>query len=64
MSFAKTQGLDGAKVGACIDKPWGRGRGKRRFTSGQELGVQQTPTSFINGRMVGGALKAADLDAM
>lgn len=64
VSFAKTQGLDGAAVGACIDNHGGAAEVKEGLQAGQELGVQQTPTSFINGRMVGGALKPGDLDAI
>jgi predicted DsbA family dithiol-disulfide isomerase len=61
MEFAKTIGVDPAKVGACIDGHAGAGPVKAGLQAGQELSVQQTPTSFVNGRMVSGALKAEDL---
>ena len=64
VAFGKTQGLDEAKLGACIDSHSGAAEVKEGLQAGQELGVQQTPTSFINGRMISGALKTNDLDAI
>lgn len=63
-AFAKAQGMDEAKVGACVESHAGAAQVKEGMQAGQALGVQQTPTSFVNGRMVSGALKAADLDAV
>ena len=64
MEFAKTQKVDGAKVGACMDSHAAAPKVKEGLEAGQILGVQQTPTSFINGRLVSGALEPANLDAI
>lgn len=64
LAFSKTQGLDEAKVGACIDNHSGAAQVNAGLQAGQELGIQQTPTFFINGRMVSGALKPNDLMAV
>ncbi len=62
--FAKTQGLDSAKVSACISSHSTASKVKAALKAGQELEVQQTPTSFVNGRLVSGALEPANLDAI
>ena len=62
--FAKTQGVDGVKFSACLSSHSAAPKVKAAIQAGQELEVQQTPTSFINGRLVSGALEPANLDAI
>ena len=56
MAFAKSQGLDDAKAGACLDAHAKAGEVRAAMKAGEALGIQQTPTFFLNGRMMGGAL--------
>ncbi len=62
--FAKTQELDETKVRACIASHSMAPKVKAALKAGQELEVQQTPTCFINGRLVSGALEPDNLDAI
>ncbi len=55
-AFAKSQGLDDAKAGACLDAHAKAGVVRAGMKAGEALGIQQTPTFFLNGRMMGGAL--------
>lgn len=64
VEFAKTIGVDPVKVGACTDQHATAGLVNTGLQAGQELSVQQTPTSFVNGRLVSGALKADDLSSI
>lgn len=63
VEFAKTQGgLDAAQVGACLDSHAKAGEVRESLKAGEALGIQQTPTSFLNGRMLSGALPWKNLD--
>lgn len=62
--FAKTQGVDEMKFNACMSTHSTAPKVKAALQAGQELEVQQTPTCFINGRLVSGALESANLDAI
>jgi protein-disulfide isomerase len=64
LEFAKTQSLDAAKVSACLDSHATAEEVKKGLKAGTGLGIQQTPTFFINGRMVSGALPWNNLDAI
>lgn len=64
LEFVKTQKLDESKVGACIDSHATANEVKESLKAGTGLGIQQTPTFFINGRMVSGAVPPNNLDAI
>jgi protein-disulfide isomerase len=62
MAFAKSQGLDDAKVGPCMDSHAKAGAVRANMKVGEALGIQQTPTFFLNGRQIGGALPWQSLE--
>src|SRR3954452_11753120 len=64
LDFAKTQKLDAAKVSACLDSHATANEVIENLKAGTGLGIQQTPTFFINGRMVSGAVPWNNLDAI
>lgn len=64
LEFAKTQKLDESKISACIDTHATAAEVHNSLKAGAGLGIQQTPTFFINGRMVPGALAWNNLDAI
>ena len=61
-AFAATQGLDASQVGACMDNHAKADEVRASMKAGEGLGIQQTPTFFLNGRSVGGALPWKSLD--
>ena len=64
LEFAKTQKLDESKVAACIDSHATANEVRESLKAGTGLGIQQTPTFFVNGRMVSGAVPWNNLDAI
>ncbi len=62
--FAKDAGVDGAKAKECYDK----GEFKEKIASdqayGNKVGVRSTPTFFVNGQMVAGALPIEQFSEM
>jgi protein-disulfide isomerase len=58
----KDQNLDAAKLQACMDTHADAAAVEANLAAGAQLQVRQTPTFFINGRMVPGALKWPSLD--
>jgi protein-disulfide isomerase len=50
--LATANGLDAAKIAACAASPETDARIKKSLELGESLNVNQTPTIFINGRMV------------
>jgi protein-disulfide isomerase len=53
--YAAAVGMDAAKFNACLDSAKFEARVQASMAEGGKLGVQSTPTVFINGRMVSGA---------
>ncbi len=53
--FGQRVGLDRLKLAACIDSKATLPRIEATLHEGEELGVNSTPTFFINGRMIVGA---------
>lgn len=53
-ALADQAGAKSAEVAACSDKPETVGRVERSVELGKSLGINSTPTLFINGREVGG----------
>ncbi|MDQ2773809.1 MAG: thioredoxin domain-containing protein [Acidobacteriota bacterium] len=64
LGYGKDRGLDAAKIAACID---GHATAKEVRDSQEKadlLQVQQTPTLFVNGRMLNGAVPWSTVDAV
>ena len=57
IEYAKRLGLDETRFATCLDSPAPRARVQNDVTEGAALGVDSTPTVFINGRLVKGALE-------
>jgi protein-disulfide isomerase/uncharacterized membrane protein len=58
IEYAAKLGLDTARFTACLDSPEPRVRVQNDVTEAAALGVDSTPTVFINGRLVKGALES------
>lgn len=56
LDFGKDHQLDATKLGGCIDSHETAPAVDRSVRAGQGLQIEQTPTLFINGRMIGGAI--------
>jgi protein-disulfide isomerase len=59
--FAAQLGLDRARFDACLQSEAARARVERDAKAGAALGINSTPTIFINARMIKGALDLAEL---
>lgn len=57
IEYAARLGLDTTRFTACLDSPEPRARVQNDVTEAAALGVDSTPTVFINGRLVKGALE-------
>ena len=55
--FARELGLDIAKFRTCLDAPETRARVSEDVRAGIAAGIESTPTLFINGRRIDGALE-------
>ena len=55
--FARELGLDIAAFRTCLDAPETRGRVSEDVRAGIAAGIESTPTLFINGRRIDGALE-------
>jgi len=58
---ARTLGLDGARFDRCLDANEQAGAVQKDFAEGQRLGLTGTPSFFINGHFLSGAVKYATL---
>jgi protein-disulfide isomerase len=56
LDYAKSKGMDTAKIGTCMASHVTASEVERSQKLGEELGVQETPTMFIDGRLLSGAL--------
>jgi protein-disulfide isomerase len=56
VAWAAQNGVDSAKIGQCIDTKATEPEVDRNIAEGHALGVQGTPTLFINGRKIGGLM--------
>jgi protein-disulfide isomerase len=52
--FARTSAIEAEKAMQCAAGPAARAKVARSMAEGKEVGVQSTPTMFINGRKIGG----------
>jgi protein-disulfide isomerase len=64
LDWAKDQKLDSAKLQTCMDTHADAPVVAKSLEVAKELNVQQTPTSFINGRLIPGALPWASLESV
>jgi protein-disulfide isomerase len=63
--FVKTSPpVDENKLSACMASSATAAHVDSTIREGRELGVVQTPTMFVNGRMVSGALSAEQMDSL
>ena len=60
LHFGAEAGVDNMKLAACIDSKGSLSRVEANMHEGEALGVAQTPTSFINGRVIVGAPVSTD----
>jgi protein-disulfide isomerase/uncharacterized membrane protein len=58
IEYAAKLGLDTTRFTACLDSPEPQARVQNDVTKAAALGVDSTPTVFINGRLVKGALES------
>jgi protein-disulfide isomerase/uncharacterized membrane protein len=57
ITYATRLGLDGPRFSACLDSPEALARVQLDVTKGVALGIDSTPTLFLNGRLVKGTLE-------
>jgi protein-disulfide isomerase len=61
LEFAAGKGIDAAQLSKCIDSKATEEEVDRTKAEGRDLEVNSTPTLFVNGRRMGGALQWPDL---
>ena len=64
LAFAKEQNLDSSKVAGCIDTRATKAEVEENLKEGRALQIQQTPTFFLNGRTVPGAIPWPTLNVL
>ncbi len=62
LNLGDEAGVDRSKLGACLDSKATMSRVDAARQEGQDLGIERTPTSFVNGRIVVGLPSEADFD--
>jgi protein-disulfide isomerase len=62
LHFAAEAGVDSPKLPDCLDAKTSLPRVEANMREAEALGVDQTPTMFINGRAIVGALPTADIE--
>jgi protein-disulfide isomerase len=62
LHFAAEAGVDSAKLPDCLDAKASLPRVEANMREAEALGVDQTPTMFINGRAIVGALPTVDIE--
>lgn len=58
------QGFDGGKFNDCVDKNKYMAKIESDIQEGQSLGVKSTPTFFLNGKIINGALPVEEFSKM
>jgi protein-disulfide isomerase len=61
LHFGAEAGVDNMKLAACIDSRASLFRVEANIREGEALGIGQTPTSFINGRILVGAPSSTEI---
>jgi protein-disulfide isomerase len=64
LSFAKEHQLDQAKLTSCLDTHATKTEVETSIEKGRQLGIEKTPTFYLNGRAVPGALPWSNLDTL
>jgi protein-disulfide isomerase len=64
LEFAKGQSLDVLQLSSCMDSGATAADVDKTIAEGHDLGISQTPTMFVNGRPVSGALPAQQWDTL
>jgi protein-disulfide isomerase len=64
LEFAKSKSLDADAIGACIDSKATEADVNRTLAEGRLLGVNSTPTMYVNGRKLVGQLPWAQLKSV
>jgi len=64
LHYGAEAGVDNMKLAACIDSQGSLTRVEANMREGEALGVNQTPTNYINGRVLVGAPPSADIDKL
>lgn len=64
LEFAKSQPVNSQKLTACIDSNATASQVDKAIEEGRLLGIVQTPTLFVNGRTVAGALSADQMNLL
>ena len=64
LAITKEQNLDTGRVARCIDSHEKSSEVEESVRNARALQIQQTPTEFINGRMIAGAVPWNTLDAI
>lgn len=64
LKYAKQSGADDKKVDACFKAGTHKDAVKKSMEYGEKIGVRSTPTFFVNGQMVAGALPVDSFSEM
>jgi protein-disulfide isomerase len=64
LEFAKAQSIDPQQLSSCMDSSSAAAEVNKTIAEGRNLGLVQTPTLFVNGRMVAGALPASQINLL
>lgn len=64
LDYAKSKGMDTTKIGSCMQSHATAAEVEQSEKIGRQLQVQETPTMFINGRSLNGALPWDTLQAV
>lgn len=64
MALAKEQHLDPEKLSSCLSNHAKAPQVEESQSEGRRLQVQQTPTAFVNGRIIAGAVPWSTLDSV
>jgi protein-disulfide isomerase len=64
LDIAKQQNLQAKQIAACMDTHATASQVDDSIRAGKNLHIQQTPTFFVNGRLVSGAIPWSTLDAI
>jgi protein-disulfide isomerase len=64
LEFAKGEALDTNQLTACAADPASSAQVDKTIAEGRVLGVVQTPTLFVNGRLVSGSLPAEQMELL
>ncbi len=64
LDFAKTKDLDTIQLSSCMDNKATEGEIDKEMAEGKALNIDQTPTLFINGRRIPGAIPWQNLKSL